>query len=632
MGKTLLFNDTVPNKITAILKKPATSHFDFDILVSFSSFRADMTQWFTWDMTCYVELKEEADVKKAEQKISALSMQHNGEEYRNVGYTVGHKLERVKDIYLHSQLGSLNKATGKIRQLYIFGLVGLALLLLACINFINLTTAYQAERAKEVGIRKTIGASAFALIRQFAFETFLMVLLASILALVLIYFLVPYIGSIAEKEFSLELLTQPAVITIAVVLIVLTALLAGWYPSMLLSRLQPMESLRIQKSNRGQGPMLRKVLVVFQFAISIILITGTLIAGRQLKHMQSYELGFDKDQVLVMPLRKLPFVDFKNNYESIKSQLKQIPGINSIASAAAMPGRIAWDGQIVQPQGFSSEQTLTMEVIPIDHDYVKTLGIKLKAGRDLSKDFSTDEKHGVLLNETACKLIGWTPEQAIGKSIITPGLDSGQVVGVMADYHQHGLQTRIGPVLAFINPWGYQFMAAKINGRDMQSTVQKIEAFWKQRFTGYPFEYFMLDDDFNRQYKAETNLAQLISLFSILTILVACLGLFGLTAYITMKRTREIGIRKVLGATTGSVAGLLSKDFLKLVGIAILISVPVSWWMMNKWLEDFAYRVKIPVWAFIVAGIAALLIAMLTVSFQAIKAAMVNPVKSLRSE
>jgi putative ABC transport system permease protein len=202
----------------------------------------------------------------------------------------------------------------------------------------------------------------------------------------------------------------------------------------------------------------------------------------------------------------------------------------------------------------------------------------------------------------------------------------------MADYHQHGLQTKVGPVLTFINPYAYRFMAARINGKDMQSTIRQVESFWKQRFRGYPFEYFMLDDDFNLQYKTETNLARLISLFSILTILVACLGLFGLTAYITMKRTREIGIRKVLGATTGSVAGMLSKDFLKLVVIAILISVPVSWWMMNKWLEDFAYRINIPVWAFVLAGISALLIAMVTVSFQAIKAALANPVKSLRSE
>ena len=290
LGKTLLLSDTVPCKITAVLKKTAPSHFDFDVLLSFPTFKlvgGIMTQWFTWDMGCYVVLKKEGDPKKAEQKISALSMQHNGDEYRNVGYNVGHKLETVKDIYLHSQLGSFNKATGKIKQLYIFGLVGLALLLLACINFINLTTAYQAERAKEVGIRKTIGASAIALIRQFAVETFLMVFLAALLSLVLIYFLLPYIGSIAEKEFSLELLTKPAVIFIVILLVIVTGLLAGWYPSLLLSRLQPIQSIRIQKSNKGQGPILRKILVVIQFSISIILITGTIIAGKQLNHMQT---------------------------------------------------------------------------------------------------------------------------------------------------------------------------------------------------------------------------------------------------------------------------------------------------------------------------------------------------------
>ncbi len=635
LGKTILLSDTIPCTITAVLRNLPPSHIEFDVLLSFSTWYAmknNMNQWFTWDMMCYVKLKDHANVQQATRKISALSMTHNGKDYKSNGYDVKHELEPVRRIYLHSSLPGFNKASGSAKQLYIFAAIGISLLVLACINFINLTTAYQAERGKEVGVKKTMGASSWSLISQFLIETLVMVLIAGVLSAVLIVLMLPFVAEVAGQSLSLSLLSQPVMIITGILLIIIVTLFAGWYPSLLLSRLRPSESIRGVRFNRNSAFSLRRILVVFQFCISLILVIGTLIATHQLQFMRDKKLGFNKDQMVVINLHKTPFTGVIDNYESIKHQLTQISGIKSVTGAAALPGRSAWGGQLVWPEGFPQEKSLTMEVIPADHDYVKTLGIQIKAGRDFSKSFSTDAKYGVLINETACRLIGWKPEQAIGKKIQTPGLDSGQVVGVMADYHQHGLQQKIGPVLVFIYPYGYEYLAASVNSADIKKTVTGMETFWKNRFPGYPFEYFMLNDDFNTQYKAEVNLAKVISLFSLLTILVACLGLFGLTAFIVSQRTKEIGIRKVLGASVPHIVRIISKDFVLLVIIALLIASPFAWWIMNSWLQDFAYRISISAWIFVIAGLAALLIALVTVSWLAIKAALANPVKSLRTE
>ena len=635
IGETIFFNDTIPCKVTAVVKDPAPSHIDFDILVSFSTFTArggDMAQWFTWDMNCYVQLNDNVSPAIAEKQISTLSMRHNKQEYDNVGYNVGHKLEPIRNIYLQSKLGGINTQTGKSNQLAVFGIVGIALLLLACINFINLTTAYQGERIKEVGIRKTIGASIGSLQLHFIAETFMMVIIAGVVATILMVLLLPYISAITEKQLTFALFAEPLVAGGSILLLIITTLLSGWYPALLLSRLRPVQSFRLQSGVNKSGISLRKVLVVFQFTISIILITGTIIASGQLKFMERQPLGFTKEEVLVIPLKKMPYKKFRDNYESIRQQILQIPGITAASSASAMPGRSGWDGQIVIPEGFSEQNSLTMEVIPVDHYYVKTLGISMRSGRDYSREFATDVTNGVLLNETACKLIGWTPEEAINKKIQTSGMNEGKVIGVMKDYHQHGLQQKVGPVLTFINPYAYSFMALRVNTSDLSQTIASTGSFWKKNFPGYPFEFFMMDDDFNRQYKSERNLAGVITIFSVLTILVACLGLFGLTAYVTSQRKKEIGIRKVLGANVTGIVSMISSGFVKLVLIAMLLATPVAWFIMNKWLQDFAHRIEINAWVFVLAGIAAVSIALLTVSFQAIRAALANPVKSLRTE
>ncbi|GAA4410596.1 ABC transporter permease [Nibrella viscosa] len=635
LGKVLMLGDTLPFRVTGILAEPQPSHMDFQVLLSLSTFYAlggDRTPWFTWDETCYVLLPEKANRAAAESKISALSMRYNGQEYRNNGYEVTHTLEPVTDIYLHSRAGGLNRATGSARQVQMLGLIGLFILLLACSNFVNLTTAHQGERAKEVGVRKTIGASYQAVVGQFIGESLLLAVLSGILALLVVGLMLPLLNELTEKTITVALLRQPVPLLVILGFVLFTGVLAGWYPALVLARFRPVDTLKGKLVATPKRAWLRQGLVVFQFTVSLVLIISTLVVSRQLTHMQNQALGFNKERVLAVELRKTPRREFIDNYESIKQQTKALPNVQTVAGVAALPGQSGWDGQLVWVEGRPQDQAVTLEVIPVDHDYVKTVGLKILHGRDYSQAFSTDATSGVLLNETACRAFGWKPAEAVGKKLSTAGLDGGQVIGVLADYHQHGLQEKIKPVLTFIAPYAFRFLALRLGPGNLSASVAQVERFWKARFPGYPFEYWFLDEDFDRQYRAEQRLARIFSVFASLAILIACLGLFGLATFTAERRTKEIGIRKVLGASVPSLVSLLSVDFLKLVLVAILVASPIAWYAMNRWLEDFAYRIDMPWWIFVVAGLGAVLIAFITISFQSLKAAFLNPVTSLKNE
>jgi putative ABC transport system permease protein len=634
VGKTLMLNDTLAFKVTGVMADPQPSHMEFGVVVSLPTFYAlggDNKEWFTWDETLYVLLPENVSKAVAEKKISALSMQHNGKQYTDYGYQVSHSLEPISQIYLYSKAGGFNHPSGSATQLYVLAAIGLFILLLACINFVNLTTARQADRAREVGIRKTIGAGYRSLVGQFMGESLVLVFLSGLVALLLVALLLPSLNDMAEKTLTLSLLVQPVTVVLILGFLLITGLLAGWYPALLLAKYKPVDTLKGQIRTDGRGAWLRKGLVVFQFCISLLLIIGTLVAVRQVRYMQSRELGFNKERVLVVELRKAPRRDFYENRESVKEGLRRLANVQSVSGAGGLPGRGGWEGQLVVPEGRTQEQAITMEVIPVDHHYVKAIGLKIKAGRDYSEQFSTDAETGVLINESAAKAFGWTPEEAIGKGISTAGMEKGKVIGVLADYHQHGLQRKIEPVLTFIQPF-HQYLAVRLGPGELSRTVAGVESYWKSRFPGYPFEYFFLDEDFNQQYKSEQRLARLFTVFATLAIVIACLGLFGLATFMAEKRTKEIGIRKVLGASVGSLVALLSGEFVKLVFIAILLATPLAWYALDAWLQDFAYRIPIGWAIFVVSGGTALLIALLTVSYQAIKAALANPVKSLRSE
>ncbi len=636
LGKTLTLADTLAFKVTGVLAEPRPSHLNFGMLLSLPTFYAlggDANQWFTWDEFCYVLLQEHADPAAVERAIAALPMRYNGAEYHTSGMHVLQALEPVSNIYLHSKAGGVNRPTGSARQLYFLGVIGLFLLLLACINFVNLTTAYQSQRAKEVGVRKTVGAGVGSLLTQFIGESLLLAFLSGLLALVGVALTLPFLNDLIGKTIPLSLLAQPLTLLIGVGFLGLIGLLAGWYPALVLARFRPVDTLKGRFVNGpDDGAWLRRGLVVFQFGISLVLLIGTVVASRQLRYMQEQELGFDKDRVLVVELKKLPRKQFIDQYEAIKTQLKALPNVQAVTGVAALPGRAGWNGQMVYPEGRPKEQALSLEVIPVDHDYVPTLGLKMRAGRAYDPHFATDAQHGVLLNEAACKAFGWKPEEAVGKNVGTAGMDEGHVLGVLADFHQHGLQQKITPLLTFIAPFAYRFVALRLGPQELSASVNQVERYWKARFPGYEFEYFFLDDDFNKQYAAEQRLARLFGVFAGLAIFIACLGLFALTTFTTERRVKEIGVRKVLGASVLSIVALLSKDFLKLVLVAVLIASPLAWWAMNRWLQDFAYKISIEWWVFVLAGGLAVGIALLTVSFQSIKAALMNPVKSLRSE
>lgn len=635
IGKTLVLSDSLNFTVTGVLADDIASHIDFDVMVSLATFYTrggSAEQWFTWDEFCYVMLKDQADPKQAEKKIAALSMRYNGQEYKNNGYNVSHSLEQLPSIYLHSKIAGINRAPGSGRQLYILAFIGLFILLLACINFINLSTARQAERAKEVGVRKTIGAGYRSLVGYFISESYILVLLGGILALALIVVLLPSFNEYTEKNISASVLWQPGSILVMLGVLAITGLLAGWYPALLLARFRPMQTLKGKVTDQNKGNYVRKGLVIVQFAVSLILIVSTLVTIKQLRFMQDQELGFDKERMLVIETRNTARQDLVENYASVKQSLQGLSAVQSVGGAAALPGRSGWSGQLIRPADRPDAETQTMEVIPVDHDYAKTLGLRIVSGRDFSREFSTDATNAMMLNEQACKAFGWTPDEAIGKRLSTSGRDSGYVVGVMADFHQHGLRSRIEPIATFIAPYAIGYIAVKLKPGSTNAAIQQVESYWKSRFVGHPFEYFFLDDDFNMQYKAEQRMSTTFSLFSLLAVFIACLGLFGLATFMAERRRKEVGIRKVLGASVADVTALLSKDFLKLVLIANVLAWPAGWWLMNRWLQDYEYRISIGWKLFLIAGIGSLLIALITISFQAVKAALANPVKSLRTE
>lgn len=634
VGKVLTVGDSINVTVTGIVADELNSHIDFDMVLSLATYEAlggTSTEWFTWDEYCYVLLRTNTNTASAEEKISALSMKYNSAEYSNNGYIVTHSLQPVPDIYLHSNMPGINKAAGNIKQLYILAGIAIFILILACVNFINLTTARQAERAKEIGVRKTIGASVGSLIWYFLLESFIIVMLASVAAVILITLLISPFNQLTGKDLSTNALLHPVAMIVAFGVILLTTVLSGWYPALILSSFKPAKTLKgnVYESRSGSG--LRKTLVVFQFSISIILIICTIVSLRQLNHMQNQQLGFDNDRMLVIETRKTPRMELITQYSGIKTDLRSLSQVSSVTAAAGLPGRSGWEGQLVWAFGRPSEQSVTMEVIPVDHDYTQTLALRMVSGRGYQHSES-DSRYGMLLNESAARLLGWTADEAVGKRIYTSGIDTGIVLGVMADFHQHGLQQKIKPLATFIAPYAYGYIAVKLSGNNLSEAVSQVQQYWKKRFPGYPFEYFFLDEDFNRQYLSEQRTANTFTVFAAIAIFIACLGLFGLATFLAEKRRKEVGIRKVLGASVASVTALLSKDFVRLVIIANLISWPVAWWAMNSWLQDFEYRINISWWTFILTALLSILIAFVTVSYQAIRAALANPAESIHTE
>ncbi|SDD21624.1 putative ABC transport system permease protein [Mucilaginibacter pineti] len=632
MGQTVLVTgDAIPAVITGIMKDiPENSQIKADMLISMTSLTQRFNKeidnsWGNFGATSYLLLKPNTNPKALEAKFPAFLERRNGKEERDHKMSYKFFLEPLKSVYLHSTRGG--QESGSITNVYIFGIVAVFILLIACFNFVNLTTARSVERAKEVGIRKVVGAEKSQLASQFIGESVVLCLIAFVLTVILSVLLLPMFNQLAGKTVSPGIFSNWYYVVILLGTAVLIGLVAGIYPALVLSSFKPVSVLKGRFSSGTKGNLLRKTLVVSQFTISIFLIIGTIIVYKQMSFMQNRDLGFAKDQMLILDTNGDPGAN------AFKEAIASIPGVQSTANSSSVPGG-GNPGAYSEIENTKGDlQIANLDLYFVDWDYINQFKIKMVAGRPFSREFGTDTAQAMLLNEAAVKMFGYTsPQQAIGKRFKQWGRE-GKIVGVMKDFHFRSLQEVIKPLSMRIELKNLGLISAKISSNNLSATIAAIQNKWKMLIPGRPFSYYFLDEFFDRQYRSEQRFGKLFFNFAVLAIFISCLGLLGLASYSTLQRTREIGIRKVMGATVPGIVNLLSKDFLTLVGISFLIASPVAGLFMHYyWLKSFAYRVDMSWWIFALAGLLAVVIALATISFQAIRAAMANPVKSLKSE
>jgi putative ABC transport system permease protein len=630
MGKIIEMNKKLQLKVTGIAEDmPSNSHLNFDMIVPISNFKYfDSIQMFPNNgLFTYVQLNTHTDPKQLISRFPRFMDKYLGKYYAANGFKLNLSLEPLKDIYF-KDLRFDNIKHGSKKIVFIFMSIGILILIIACINFMNLATARATDRSKEVGLRKVLGALRKQLVMQFILESFLYAAVSSVSTLVLLQLLMPAYTNLLGYKLS-SFWTDPMVYVFILSAIVVIGFLAGIYPALLLSSFSPIESLKGKlKAGKG-GAFFRKALVVFQFSVSVLLIIGITIITSQLSYVRNKDLGFNKEQSLLV---KIDNNDIYKSKTVFKNILQSDPAVMAVSLMSGEPGGFH------DRHGFEAEakpgEKLLFNTEFADFEFVKSLGLKIIAGRDLSPDFPTDSMQAVLINRSAATNLGYTPEQAIGKWIKNISRDSLRrtIVGVVEDFHFASLKEQIEPIIIST---GQDWRVAVIRlkpGNQLQATIKNIGKTYAGAAPGYPFEYNFLDEEFNQHYKDDIRQGDILSGFSAIAIFIACLGLFGLASYTAMKRTKEIGVRKVLGSSIQNIVVLLSKDLLKPVLLGTLIAVPIGYFVMNKWLQSFAYRIGIHWWMFAIAALTAVLIALTTVSFQAIKAALANPTKSLRTE
>ncbi len=641
----LLTSRRLPCIVTGLMKNiPGNSHISADMLVSMATYSQSMQpgieeDWGSYLFSTYLLLKPGTNPEALQSKLPALVEKYEGSQLKAKNSSYALSLEPLKTIYLHSSYGA--PVTGNWDNVRILTVIGIFILLIAAVNFINLSTARSVERAKEVGIRKCAGAKTAELIGQFLIESIVIAAVAYFLALALCHFLLPLFNQLSGKTISSGIFDSLAYPLWLLLLALGIGLLAGVYPALVLSSFKPVIVLKGHFSSGSRGAILRKVLVVAQYTISIGLVVSTLVVYSQLNFMERQPLGFDKDQVLVV----------SNNGDSLSRAFKRniaaLPAVESSTLTSAIPGRTYNDvGNDVWPVNIENRegrlQRINMAFYNADADFLPLYKIRLLAGRNFYKNTRNDssgvtfDEHSVILNRTAALSLGYT-DASLGHLIgrHTRGMGdsaANTIIGIVDDFHFHSLKEPIQPLGIQTGQWWWQFLSIKINTANLPGTMKALAAEWEKAVPNRPFSYFFLDEDFDSQYGAEKRFGRLFIYFSALALFISSLGLLGLSAYSTLQRTREIGVRKVLGASVTGIVGLLSGDFVKLVAIAFVIACPISWLAMHRWLEGFAYRTTLNAGLFALAGAGALLIALLTIGFQAIRAALANPVKSLRTE
>jgi putative ABC transport system permease protein len=649
LGKMLhLQDDDYVNelcKVTGVFKDlPSNTHMKFDVLFSYKSLfpRGDWAVqrydqgWYRKDMYTFISLVPGADPKVVESKLPALVDKYKpGNKERNIVETLS--LQPLKSIHLESSLAEEPEINGDGEIVGYLSLIAIFVLIIAWINYVNLSTAKAMERAREVGVRKVMGALKGQLIRQFLAEAGLVNLISVAIGLLIVFFSLPWFNSISGIDLQPADMAQQWFLLLAGSLWLIGTLISGFYPAIVLSSFRPVSVLKGKMKNTVGGIMMRKSLVVFQFVASVALISGTVIVYRQLNYMINRDLGMNIDQVLVVERPGIAPPDrkaFNSAIDVFRDEVKKSPGVTAITASATVPGKQREYKAVVKKYGAPDDQQVTLRFNSMDYEFIDVFKMKLVAGRLFDENHPMDADTAAILSESATRLLGFAkPEDAIGSTVSIAAFQWHPiVVGVVNDYHQVSLKSAVDPAIFYCTKYGGEFYSTRLNTSNASETVDHVRNAWMKAFPGNPFEYFFLDDFFNRQYENERKFGQLFSTFAALAVVVGCLGLFGLSAYTATQRTKEIGIRKALGSSERGVILLLSKEYIKLVMFSIVIATPIVWWAMNNWVQTFPYRIEISPLIFLVAGGIVLLVALLTISYQTMKAARTNPVDSLRYE
>ena len=627
INKTIRYQNSKDLKITAVFDNvPKNSTAQFDYILNWQSFLENNSwakDWTNNGPACYIRLREGTGAKAFEKKIARFLDNYNKEQTSHSYIRLG--IQRYGDMYLHANFDKNgNISGGRIQYVKLFSVVAIFILLIACINFMNLTTARSVKRAREIGVRKVVGAVRFALVRQFIGEALLIASIAVVISLVLVSLLLPQFNHLTGKEIYIPFNDLLFWLSIGGSLLI-TGFVSGSYPAFYLSSFNPVRVLKGSVKFSRSAFWFRKALVVFQFMLSIILIIGTIVVTKQVNYIQNMNLGYDRENLIYIPLEG----DLTPKYELFKSKVLNMPGIKDITRITTEPTQIENGTGGVQWDGKDPNADIDFTQSAVGYDFTKTMHLQLIQGRDFSKDFATDSA-GYLINESALQIIGY--KDPIGKPL-TFWQKKGTIIGILKDFHFNSLHTQINPLILRLGEnieWGSALV--RTEGRKTKQALASLEKVCKELNAKFPFTYKFSDDEYQKLYKSEQVVNQLANYFAFLAIFISCLGLLGLVMFAAEQRTKEFGIRKVLGASPMRLFNLLSREFLVLVLISMIIASPLAWIAMNNWLQNYVYRIDISWWMFVLAGSAALLIALITVSFQAIKAAIANPVKSLRTE
>ena len=643
-GQTLTINDSLIYTVSGVIAEvPKQTHFGFEVFVANSEDPATREEnWLSENWITYVILKPGTDTRRAEIETNKLLLRHTEsllkqvlnqgmDEFQKNGGFIGASFTPLVDIHLHSNKQAELWGNGSIQFVVIFSAIAILILLIACVNFMNLSTARSANRAKEVGVRKVLGSLKKNLVTQFLTESMILSLLSLSIAVLITWLLIPYFNELAGKSMTIAVLLSPMKVITATALMIFVGLIAGSYPAFYLSAFRPAEVLKGKLAAGFKSSWLRNGLVIFQFFISIALIVGTIVIYRQLNYIHNKDLGFNREQVLIVK-----GVDVLHSGASaFKDEISRLPGVKDVTMTGYMPvnGWRSNDAFFTSP-ALDQKTAISMQKWSVDERYIPTMDIKILQGRNFSKEFLSDSG-AIIINEAAMKFLGFN--DLTGKKVYeiddikTKKLIEFNIIGVVRNFNFSSLRDVITPLALRLDK-SLGSLAVRIQNGNIPSVLEQVRSKWKTIAPGQPFDFAFMDEEFNNLYGTEQKMGKLFISFAALAIVIACLGLFGLATYAAEQRTKEIGVRKVLGANTANIVSMISRDFLKLVLVAALLAFPLSWWAMNRWLRDFAYRVNISWWIFVLAGILALLIAIITVCFQAFKAAWQNPVTSLRSE